>query len=261
MIGIAEDLGRGVLRVMPRPVRAWVRSARRRRYHARNTQLTAAEVFSETYARGRWGGRPGEFYSGSGSDERNIGRYCALIVETAARLPGRPTIVDLGCGDFRVGRRIASPNVDYVGVDVVPELVARNQTLFGSDRVRFLCADIASDALPEGDICLLREVLQHLSNGQILRVLEQVRQYERVFITEHTADDPRAVPNLDKPHGATVRAVEGSALFLDREPFNVEGLVEVLATEHALGGTLRTFLLHRPSGSGRRSRPRADGKP
>jgi len=32
---------------------------------------------------------------------------------------------------------------------------------------QFLCLDIISDELPDGDLCLLREVLQHLSNREM----------------------------------------------------------------------------------------------
>jgi len=43
-----------------------------------------------------------------------------------------------------VGQRITSRcDVNYVGVDIVQAMVARNQLSFGNDRVSFLCADLA----------------------------------------------------------------------------------------------------------------------
>jgi hypothetical protein len=35
------------------------------------------------------------------------------------------SIVDLGCGDFRVARMFLNDDLTYVGVDVVEDLVAR----------------------------------------------------------------------------------------------------------------------------------------
>ena len=69
-------------------------------------------------------------------------------------------MIDLGCGDFRVGRRLMAlaPSIDYVGVDVVPELIADNTRRYAGPRVSFRQADITADALPSGDICLIRNL-------------------------------------------------------------------------------------------------------
>src|SRR5262249_41309949 len=106
------------------------------------------------------------------------------------------------------------------------------------------------------DLCLVRQVLQHLSNHQIGAVLRKLQQYPLVMITEHypAPDAAAIVPNKDKAAGADTRITDGSAVFLDRPPFNlaiVQLLVDV-ETPHWLaspGERLKTFLCERPSPS------------
>jgi SAM-dependent methyltransferase len=130
--------------------------------------------------------------------------------------------VDLGCGDFRVGRHLAGQFHRYIGVDIVAPLIARNQREYGSDSVSFVHANLIDDELPNGDICFVRQVLQHLSNAQILRALPKLAAYRHVIVTEHHPSGGKCVEfNLDKPHGGDIRVACGSGVFLDKPPFNL----------------------------------------
>ncbi|MDE3114819.1 MAG: methyltransferase domain-containing protein [Pseudomonadota bacterium] len=137
-------------------------------------------------------------------------------------------MVDLGCGDFRVGRLIA-PHVErYAGVDVVPELIDHNAKQCAMPNVAFHCLDITRDALPPGELCLVREVFQHLSNAQIRSALTGMRQYRYCIVTEaQSANLAGFRPNRDRPAGTSARSFFGSGIRLDLPPFNMDG-VEVL---------------------------------
>ena len=129
------------------------------------------------------------------------------------------TVVDLGCGDFRVGQQILGPGVRYIGVDVVPELILHNNKAHGAENVRFECLDAAADDLPDGDVCLIRQVFQHLSNDEISRVLNKIGAYKVTLITEHYPNDANScIPNLDKPHGGDVRFSDHSASYWTGRP-------------------------------------------
>jgi hypothetical protein len=224
--------------------------AKRRTRRSSQQQQSAAEVFSQVYLENVWGGPAGEFYSGGGSKDSFTDAYRDLVNSMLAEESGRRvTIVDLGCGDFRVGRRLVSPGIDYVGVDVVPSLIEHNRRTFGQESVTFVCLDIVEDDLPEGDLCLIRQVFQHLSNDEIARVLSKLRSYPRTLVTEHYfADDSRIVPNLDKPHGPDTRLVQGSGVYLDRPPFSVRGVEPMLTVPFDRWTELRTFKLEFPAG-------------
>jgi hypothetical protein len=218
------------------------------------------EVFSAIYAGNVWGGEPGEFYSGGGSESVLSDPYSELINDFLAHLDldlRSVTVVDLGCGDFRVGGRLNAPGIRYLGIDVVPELVDRNTRLFETESVGFVCLDIVEDALPAGEVCLVRQVLQHLSNSDIASVLPRLEQYDHVFVTEHLPSDERDVlPNRDKPTGHATRLNLNSGVYLDKPPFGLTDVRTVLVQSVEDGGKLVTTYLDRhttPSGSGGRS--------
>jgi SAM-dependent methyltransferase len=222
-------------------------SARRVLKHRRWRHLTAREVFSEVYAKGIWGGPAGSLCSGGGSDEEFAEPYCRHIQQfVAARGDAGVTIVDLGCGDFRVGERLIRyvPESRYIGVDIVPGLIERNRTDYSTDRVSFVCRDIIDDELPQGDICLLRQVLQHLSNAEIASILRKLAVYRHVFITEqYPVSDLGVIPNRDKPHGPDVRLDRNSGVYLDKPPFALPRVREVLRIPYRGWGELRTFYI------------------
>lgn len=185
-----------------------------------------ANIFSEIYASGTWGDGD-EPNSGSGSDDR-VSAPFVDFVRSFITDHNVASVVDLGCGDFRVGGKLADLPIDYTGIDVVPGLVARNTTSFGTDRVRFLCRDITVDPLPSADLCIVRQVLQHLSNDQIARVLERLHPFPYVLVAEH---HPARLlrPNLDKDTGADTRIDFDSGVYLEHPPFNLRN-ANVVAT-------------------------------
>ena len=218
------NLKTSLKRVLPA---AWLESYRRvqrAREKRRNAAKTAEQVFTEIYAERKWTPGSREFDSGAGSsDERISSAYVAALRCWLERIGSRNlTIVDLGCGDFRVGQRLVNLCGRYVGVDIVKPLIEHLTKQFGSTNVEFLHRNILEDSLPDGDVCFLRQVLQHLSNEEIQAILSRVRKYRWAVITEHHPSDAffRA-PNLDKPHGADIRLFDGSGVFLDEPPFNV----------------------------------------
>jgi SAM-dependent methyltransferase len=230
----------------PSPVRNWVASARLARLRQRNASRSAQEVFSEVYAARRWG-RGDDFDSGSGSRGDAALAYAdcvrTLVEQSAAR-----SAVDIGCGDFRVASLFVDALESYHGIDVVPDLVARTDAVHGRPGVRFSVLDAATDELPPADICLIRQVLQHLGNDQIARILRRCRRYPLVLVTEHLpAPERTGEPNLDKAHGPDTRLDRGSWVDISRPPFDCAPVREVLrvpapASQYADGEVLSTQL-------------------
>jgi SAM-dependent methyltransferase len=211
-----KDLAPQSLRRLSRRLKADLKASR-------NRHLSAQDVFTTVYTKGMWGGEPGTFCSGPGSNEEAAKPYADFVIQFMTEHNVK-SVVDLGCGDFRVGRLIAASGVSYAGVDVVEPLIAENIRRNSSPTVRFQRADITADALPEGDLCLVREVFQHLSNGQVAAVLAKLSNYKHALITEvHPDDFQHYQINRDKPHGATSRLAHFSVLCLDQPPFNVAG--------------------------------------
>lgn len=232
----------------------WIVMSRRRRaiaaMRARNSTRACADVFAEIYSERLWGDGELSPLSGSGSTSSVVDPYISLVGQLIGEL-GVGSIVDVGCGDFTVGQRVAPLVERYVGVDLVASVVERNIELYGGVGVGFACLDATRDPLPDGDLCLVRQVLQHLSNSQIASALRNLSKYEYVLITEHyPSEDRLRAANTDKPHGADTRVVDGSAVVLSEAPFMItaEELLRVNASSPLVssGETIRSFLW-RPS--------------
>lgn len=242
--------------LVPRFMREAYARRRRQRIQQANEDRTPEEVFTAIYQSNAWGGVPGEFYSGSGTADAHIASaYLTAISALAQRETFMGSrFVDLGCGDFQIGRQLLALCGSYVGVDIVGPLVQRNNDLYGDARTRFVHLNIIDDELPDGEVCFVRQVLQHLSNQQIQRVLPKLEKYRWVLITEHYPRDNRDIrPNIDKVHGGDIRVYDNSGVYLDQPPFRLptdalELILEVKGAGLDLDGdpgVIRTFL-YRP---------------
>jgi Methyltransferase domain len=194
--------------------------ARRRRL----SQLPIQEAFDEVYRRGLW--KTGDAYSGPGSEGLLADRYVALVQDYAAKHKLR-TVVDAGCGDFVVGSRLASSFDRYTALDVSPLIIEINKRRYvdlNMQHVSFGVADMTSTAFPQADLILIRQVLQHLTNAQIERILSNLEasEWRRALITEDVCrPGNNPIPNLDMPsHSARTRIPLGSGVFIDEPPFN-----------------------------------------
>jgi SAM-dependent methyltransferase len=168
-----------------------------------------ANVFSRIYSSHEWGGTS---RSGPGSDPALVQLYLSILKSVIAT-NNVSSVVDIGCGDWSLSRTIDWTGIDYTGVDIVPGLVDTLNSTFSGEHVRFVCADLARDELPGGDLCVVKDVLQHLSNRSVQAFLEQLRhKYQLAVITNDTAHVDRTgwrtfwgrthmEPNRDIPDG------------------------------------------------------------
>tara|TARA_X000000368_G_C22804784_1_gene611948 strand:+ start:231 stop:455 length:225 start_codon:yes stop_codon:yes gene_type:complete len=56
--------------------------------------------------------------------------YIEALSSLVDDYPNIKSVVDLGCGDFNVGKRIAPLFESYTGVDIVEKLEERNNSIF-----------------------------------------------------------------------------------------------------------------------------------
>jgi SAM-dependent methyltransferase len=207
--------------------------------HQTYKTLSVRETFQKIYGTKAWGDDVGPFCSGAGSHGLIAGQYCALVVKFILDYQVQ-CVVDLGCGDFAVGKRIVgATNVRYHGIDVVPELIEYHKRTVNNPRVTFQCADITSEPLPSADLCLVRQVLQHLSNDEVKKALTNMGNFSQILVSEDVPVHPR-VFNRDKPHGPDVRYRSG--VYVEHPPFSrmFTQMWELPLTDKSI---LRTVLL------------------
>jgi len=213
------------------------------RIHRRYRRLPLQETFQRIYSTHTWVGRGGRFSSGIGSYGLASDQYCAFVTEFVQE-HGIQSVIDLGCGDFAVGRRITEAcNIRYLGVDIVPELIEHHRNTFQDGRIEFLHADVTTDRLPDAELCLVRQVLQHLSNEEIDRILANLGQYPYVLISEEVPIHARSF-NRDKPHGPDIRGYYGSGVWVEHAPF-LKPISQVWSIRMGENSELRTVLLRK----------------
>ena len=104
---------------------------------------------------------------------------------------------------------------------------------------------MVSEHLPSADLCLIRQVFQHLSNRDIMAVLSKLWKYKFVLITDGLPTMIPVVKNVDKPTDYNNRFNElyGSGLYLEFPPFNV--CAEVVLSYSSRNGKeiFRTLLI------------------
>lgn len=185
-----------------------------------NKPWPTKDAMAQIYEQGLWGRGDSKYYSGEGSHHPElVDPYVKVVSEFLQSFDEPPVVVDLGCGDFNVGQQLLLYAKQYIALDIVEELIAYNKTHFRADNLEFQCLDIATDDLPQGDVVILRQVLQHLSNKEIQQILPKLRQYKCIILTEHIPEGD-FIPNIDIISGQGTRLKQGSGVDVIKEPLN-----------------------------------------
>jgi hypothetical protein len=159
---------------------------RAKRRDERLRRMTPEEIFTEYYKTNFW--KNSESVSGDGSTLDYTETLRGELPGLFERLNVH-SILDAPCGDYNWFRYVnRKPDVTYVGGDVVPELIQRNQDLYGDHRTSFIQIDITRDPLPVTDIWLCRDVLFHFSNEDVFLTLKNFinSRVEHLFTSSHT---------------------------------------------------------------------------
>ena len=161
------------------------------------TPWATRAAMEQVYDLNLWGANKTKFYSGEGSHHSNyVEPYITVISSFLSSFSIPPVVCDLGCGDFNIGRQLVKYSSNYIGVDIVNDLILQNKKIFTQKKLEFRCLDIANDPIPAGDCAIIRQVFQHLSNDEVQQILNKLYQFKFVIITEHIPKH-NFIPNID----------------------------------------------------------------
>jgi hypothetical protein len=128
-------------------------------------------IFTEIYQENVWGST--ESVSGSGSQLSQTlhlrNELPVLLHDLSIR-----SFLDLPCGDCNWMNKVDLGGIDYIGGDIVAELVDRNRQFYRESSRRFKHLDIVSSILPRVDAILCRDCLVHLPLGSIFAALKNI---------------------------------------------------------------------------------------
>lgn len=175
-------------------------------------QSSLRPIFHAIYQQQAWG-----HGSGPGSSPANTIEYRAFV-ERFIDANSIRSVTDLGCGDWQFSNLIDWSQVDYLGFDVVPEIIAQNRSRFALPNLRFQQLTSIDD-LPGGDLLLSKEVLQHLPNETIGEYIPIIRQRYRLALLTNSIGLVAKEANIDIVAGGY------RPLRLQDPPFNAPGAV------------------------------------
>ncbi len=165
-----------------------------------------AKRFVQAFDQNVW--RDGESVSGPGS---TLGYTSELRATLPAmiRALGCRSMLDAPCGDFNWMQAVDLTDIAYTGADIVPSMIEGLRQ--AHPQHEFACLDITKDPLPRADFVLIRDVLFHLSNADVVRVLQNFLDSDGAWLaTSHSFDvtemmDVASEPTTFRPVNLTTQ--------------------------------------------------------
>jgi len=195
-------------------------------------RTSRAAVFSEIHRTNAW--RDPESVSGRGS---TLARTTVITSQLPVLLQelNADSLIDAACGDFNWMRYVDLGSIKYIGVDIVPALIARNRQLYQTDQRTFAVQDITKDRLPDADVILCRDCLIHLSFKSIKAAISNFKKTSAIYLlcTTHST----VTKNTDCPDGSWRN------INLLLPPFNFPPPVKLFVEDAELGKGLGVWRL------------------
>ena len=143
------------------------------------------EIFTNIYEEKIWGDNNNNNYSGSsggGSDiDYNKNTYIPFVKKFIAN-NNIKNVVDLGCGDFRCGKLLYDElNIVYTGYDTYKKIIDYNTQTYLQPKYNFIHLDFCKykDNIQNGELCILKDVIQHWSLEEIYKFLDYLVEHKK----------------------------------------------------------------------------------
>ncbi|MBE9174989.1 class I SAM-dependent methyltransferase [Synechocystis salina LEGE 06155] len=166
-------------------------------------------VFQRRMVDGVWWGS--ESLSGHGSDLKSTESLRKLLPNILSDFDVK-SLLDAPCGDFLWMSTIDLKVDNYIGIDIVDEIIEMNQQKYIKEGFQFIALDIINDDLPKTDLILCRDCLVHLSFKQIKKAILNFKQSGSTYLLTTT------YPNLLKKN-KDILTGEWRPLDLEKAPF------------------------------------------
>ena len=135
------------------------------------------DAFGEIYRNNIWG-----FGSGFGSTVEATKEYVTILNSVLEQFDIEK-VLDVGCGDWQFSKTIDWSGVDYTGVDTVQSVIDSNKRKYSKNNIHFSHLNATDSDLPGADLLIIKDVLQHLPNKDIRKILAKTKTFRYVLIT------------------------------------------------------------------------------
>ena len=105
--------------------------------------------------------------------------FTKIIVDKEIR-----SILDMPCGDFLWFHEIIKDkNINYVGIDIVTELIEANRKKYKNKNFSFVNDDIVNfDTNRKFDLILIRDLFIHIQNSDIKKIIQNIDKTDFRYI-------------------------------------------------------------------------------
>jgi hypothetical protein len=184
--------------------------------------LNAKDKFTAIYKLNLWNNE--ESLSGGGSTVRRTIKIRQMLPDLLHSYNVK-SICDAGCGDFNWMQHLKCTAITYTGVDIVGDVISRNNIQYGNTNTRFLELDIIHDIVPRVDLILCRQCLFHLSFTDIRAALVNFKASMSMYLL--ATHQPNVDKNVDIITGGC-RAVNWT-----RPPFNFPEPITTISEDYS----------------------------
>ena len=186
---------------------------------------SSVDTFRQIYSSNHWGGAASISGEGASSDQT---QHLQTELSRLLEMIKARVFLDAPCGDFGWMNDCHLPIASYIGGDIVPELITRNQEMYGAINRQFMVLDITRDQLPFADLLFCRDCFVHLSFADIRKALSNIKRSRVRYLI--TTTFPECKVNEDITTG------DWRVLNLEQPPFNLCPPLRLINEECTEGG-------------------------
>jgi hypothetical protein len=143
-------------------------------------------LFEKIYSNHRWYDE--ESKSGPGASLKQTETIRRFLLKLIEELQVK-TLLDIPCGDFNWMKEVDLSRYDYIGADIVNDIIKQNDLIYSSKNRRFIWSDITVSPLPQGDLMLCRDCFVHFSYAGISDAIANIKKSRTTFLLTTTFTD------------------------------------------------------------------------
>jgi len=175
------------------------------------------KIFKDIYEKNLW--RSSASISGKGSDDLQT----QTIIQEIPKLLSRfqiSSMHDIPCGDFNWMSKLDLDGIAYLGSDIVPELIEKNNQIYASESIKFKMLDLTTDSLPEVDLVFTRDCLVHLSYDDTVKALSNIIGSGSKYLLTSSF--------VDRERNYNIATGEWRPINLERPPFDFPPPIHII---------------------------------
>jgi len=181
--------------------------------------------FTLFYKSGYWRSTSKESFSGAGSSiqaTEEIRRELSIFLKKY----NIKSILDVPCGDWYWMKEVDLQGINYIGGDIVDDIVELNNLNYLSNTVKFKVIDIVNDPLPKSDLIFVRDCFVHLKDDDIILALKNIVKSGSKYLA--TTTFPNSINNKSDVNKDRWREID-----LTKSPFFLTKEIELLSDMHS----------------------------